>query len=429
MARIVLNPFGSLGDLHPYLAIAIGLSERGHHAVVATSEVYRDKVQAVGVEFAPVRPDVGDLLHRPEMVKKLWDPKSGSEFLIRDYILPQINDSYEDLLSACRGADLVLTHVAGYAAPIAAEVLKLRWISVALQPMVFFSAYDPPVIPGAAWLRHLYRFGPAAFRVLMKGADMQLKSWARPLFQLRERAGLPPPHANPLLTGQFSPNGTLALFSRAYAPAQPDWPPHTQQTGFVFYDRQGSFPGAVNPSVTLGEELERFLNAGAPPVLFTLGSSAVTHPGSFFRESMAGARAANVRAVLLTGPLERNVLPQPIPESIFVASYLPYSEIMPRVTAIVHQGGIGTTAQALCAGKPMLVVPWAHDQPDNAARLARLGVARIVPRARYRASRVAKELSRLLGDAQHRNRAAAIATEIGREDGLTAALDAVEGFV
>ncbi len=429
MARIVLNTFGSLGDLHPYLAIAIGLRRRGLDVVVATSEVYRDKVLAEGVEFAPVRPDVGELLHRPELIEKLWDGRTGSEFLIREYILPRLEESYEDLLGACRGADLLLTHVAGYGGPIVAEALKIPWISLALQPMVFFSAHDPPVIPGAAWLRHFYRWGPSVFRALMAGGRSRLNSWAEPIVRLRTRLGLPGSKANPLLGGQFSPAGTLALFSRHFAGPQTDWPPNSRQTGFVFYDRQGRIPRASEEAGDFGSEIERFLAAGPPPVLFTLGSSAVTHPGTFFRESMAAAEASGARAVLLTGPLERNVLPQPIPASIFVANYLPYSEIMPRVAAVVHQGGIGTTAQALRSGRPSLVVPWAHDQPDNAARLVKLGVARTMARDRYTARRVAGELSRLFKDNEYRRRAGEIGQKIASEDGLTAAVDAVVEIV
>lgn len=426
--RIVLNTFGSLGDLNPYLALAMGLKKRGHQSVVATSEVYRQKVEAEGVEFAPVRPDVGELLHQRELTEKLWHPRHGSEFLIRQYILPQLQASYEDLLKACAGADLVLTHIAGYAAPIAADVLKVRWLSVVLQPMIFFSAYDPPVIPNAAWLRHFYRFGPGAFRLLMRGAERQLKSWAEPIVQLRRRVGLPL-GANPLLGGQFSPAGTLVLFSRQFAAPQVDWPVGARQTGFVFYDRQGQIGKIVERPTGLSEDLQRFLDAGDPPVLFTLGSSAVAHPGTFFRESMAAALKAGFRAVLLVGPLEQQQLAAKIPETIFVASYLPYSEIMPRAAAIVHQGGIGTTAQALRAGRPMLVVPWSHDQPDNAARLTKLGVARTVPRNRYTAGRLARELSRLLGDDEYQTRARAIGREISTEDGLTAAVDAVEEMI
>ncbi len=429
VARIVLNTFGSLGDLNPYLAIAMALRGRGHEVRLATSAVYREKVQAEGVEFAAVRPDVGELLDHPELIEKLWDARTGSEFLIREYILPRLEESYEDLLEACRGAELVVTHVAGYGGPIAAEALKIPWVSLVLQPMVFFSAYDPPVIPGAAWLRHLYGLGPNAFRALLAAGRSRVDSWAEPIAALRARLGLPGLKANPLLGGQFSSTGTLSLFSRHFAGPQRDWPAKSRQTGFIFYDRQGRIRGASEEGQDFGSEVERFLAAGPAPVLFTLGSSAVTHPGAFFRESLAAAEAAGQRAVLLTGPLDKAELPQPVPESILIASYLPYSEIMPRVAAIVHQGGIGTVAQVLRSGRPSLVVPWAHDQPDNAARLARLGVARTMPRGRYRAGRVARELSRLLGDDAYRAHASELGKKIAAEDGLADAVGALERII
>lgn len=428
VARIILNTFGSLGDLHPYLAIAIGLRERGHQAVIATSEVYREKVLAEGVEFAPVRPDVGELLEQPELIEKLWDSRTGSEFLIREYILPQLEASYQDLVAACRGADLILTHVAGYAGPLAAEALQIRWLSVALQPMVFFSVYDPPVVPNAEWLRHLYWLGPAAFRAILAGGARRLDKWAAPIVKFRKRLGLPSSPGNPLLGGQFSPVGTLALFSPHFAPQQPDWPPHSKQTGFVFYDRHSQGRAGTDTKRD-SSGLQHFLNSGPAPVLFTLGSSAVTHPGTFFRESMAAARMANVRAVLLTGLLDRTQLPQPLPDTVFVESYAPYSEIMPRAAAIVHQGGIGTTAQALRAGRPMLVVPWAHDQPDNALRLTKLGVARTVRRSRYAAPLVARELRGLLNESAYARRASLIGPEIAKDEGLRNGVDGVESFL
>ena len=145
VARIVLNTFGSFGDLHPYLAVAIGLKQRGHQAVIATSEVYRAKTQGEGLEFQPVRPDVGELLGNEEFIQRLWDPKRGTEYLIRDYIMPRVAQGFEDLSAVCKGADLLLTHAVGYAGPLVAESQKLSWLSIALQPAAFLSAYDPPV--------------------------------------------------------------------------------------------------------------------------------------------------------------------------------------------------------------------------------------------------------------------------------------------
>lgn len=424
MARIVLNTFGSLGDLHPYLAIAIELRQRGHEPVIATSEVYRKKILAESVGFAPVRPDVGLLADDVKFIAQLWHPKRGSEFLLRDYLIPYIEQSYKDLLQASHGADLLLTHAAALAGPIVADVLKLPWLSVALQPIVFFSAYDPPVLSGFEWARHFYGFGPGLFQALMGLARLQLKAWVAPIEALRRRVGLPASKKNPLLYS-FSPFGTLGLFSKSFVTPQPDWPPNVHVTGFVYYDQQGELPNACEDDEF---ELNDFLRSGPPPVLFTLGSSVVMQPGDFFRESITAVHALGLRAVLLAGR-GRAEIHNPLPDSILVAGYLPFSSIMPRAAAIVHQGGIGTTAQALRAGRPMLVAPWSHDQPDNAERVRRLGLGRTVPRSHYYAPRVANELRALLTDASYQERTRAIAAEIAQEDGVTNACDAIESMI
>jgi rhamnosyltransferase subunit B len=423
LARIVLNTFGSFGDLHPYLAIAIELQRRGHDAVVATSEVYRAKVLAEGVGFAPVRPDVGELLGDTEFLRKIWDPRRGSEYLYRDYLLPNTKNSFEDLIAVCKGADLLLTHFGNCAGPIVGECSKLAWLSVALQPIVFFSRADPSVLPIGPWLRHFYRFG--AFPPLRALAKMSSARWSGNLVELRRRFGLPT-RQHPLFEGQFSPMGTLALFSRHFAKPQEDWPPKTRATGFVFYDRRGEGFGRADG---LEADLERFLDQGPAPVLFTLGSSAVTQPGTFFRESAEAAKLLGVRAVLLVGPLDDKSLTEHLPPSIFVAEYAPFSELMPRAKVNIHQGGIGTTGQALRAGKPMIVVPWSHDQPDNAERLRRLGVSRTIGRSRYTRERVTRELQRLLQDMDCKRRAEDLGRLVAAEDGLQKTCKAIESVL
>ena len=162
--------------------------------------------------------------------------------------------------------------------------------------------------------------------------------------------------------------GTLALFSPLLARPQPDWPPNTQVTGFVFYETSHELP----------PDIEAFLDAGDPPVVFTLGTSAVGAAGDFYDESARAAETLGCRAILLTGTDSRNLPPRKLPSSIMTAGYVPHGAVFPRAAATVHHGGIGTTAQALRAGRPMLVVPHAHDQFDNAFRVQKLGVARTV---------------------------------------------------
>ncbi len=425
MARIVLNIFGSFGDLHPFLAIAIELQRRGHRPLVAGPAVYREKVEAEGVAFAGVRPDLGKLRNSPELIAKLWDTRRGTEFLIKDLLAPQIEGAFEDLREASRDADLLLTHTAGFAGPIVAEALHLRWLSVALQPAVFFSAYDQPVLAPAEWLKYLRPLGRWPFLLARRFGRFQTRRWFQPLFELRRRLGLPA-NSHPLFEGQFSPHGTLALFSSHYVSPQPDWPPNVTVTGFVFYDTLGA--GFDDQSRSDGPQtaLSQFLRAGPPPIVFTLGSSAVMHPGSFFRESVAAARKLDRRAVLLMGNQSRDQLPEDLPDSILPTDYVPYSQLLPQAALTVHQGGIGTTAQALAAGHPMLVVPWSHDQPDNAAVLRRLGVSLTVSRKRYRHRVVARALKRLTGEPKFSAAAQQLGKLIRSEDGITAACDAIE---
>jgi rhamnosyltransferase subunit B len=423
VARILLNTFGSFGDLHPLLALAIELRRRGHETTIATSEIYRSKVEAEGIGFAAVRPDLRELRNNPDLLRKVWDPRRGSEYLMKEVILPSLDDSFEDLLAASEGADLLLTHSAGYAGPIVAEVLGKRWLSVALQPMVFFSSYDPPVLPPVQWLKHFYRFGRWPFRLIFQLAKRQVRSWIKPILRLRRNVGLTTT-ANPIFKGMFSPYGTLALFSKHFAQPQPDWPPNTTVTGFVFYDRLGEGFGK-----DMTNELADFLARGSPPVVFTLGSSAVLQAGNFFQESLAAAQKLGVRAVLLAGAEASNQFPNQLPDSVFLAEYAPYSELMSKALINVHQGGIGTTAQALQAGRPMLVVPWSHDQPDNAERVRKLGVARTLARNRYTAETAAKEIEGLTGDTRYVATAQEMRNRLLKENGVAAACDQIEAIL
>ncbi len=407
MAHIVLNTFGSLGDLHPFLALATELRKRGHTTLLATSEIYRSRIEAEGVAFAPVRPDVGEMLDKPELIRKVWDPRRGTEFLIREIILPGLKDGVGDLRRAAEDADLMITHSAGYAGPIVAEALNKPWLSVALQPMVFFSAFDPPVFAPAPWLRHFYRLGRWTFSLVYSAARRHANTWMTPIVDLRRTLNLTT-DASPLFEGQFSPLGTLALFSRCFAVPQPDWPPNVTVAGFARYD---------HPEV-LAPELVSFLDGGPAPILFTLGSGAVMDPGNFFEESLLAADKLGMRAVLLTGPQGFGKPLHNPPDSVFVTDYVPFPVLMPRTAAIVHQGGIGTTAQALQAGRPMVVVPWGHDQPDNAERIRRLGVGRVIGRKKYNFRAAARELDKVLNEPSYSTKAKQVKDCLATESAL-----------
>lgn len=410
--RIVINCWGSYGDVFPYVGLAKALQARGHSPVIATSENYRETAEQAGIEHATVGPAVDP--NDRELVARVMHPGKGSEVIVRELLLPQLERTYEELRQAAANADLLVSHPVTYAAPVLAEREKLRWAATVLAPMLFFSITDLPVFPQSPALVHARKLGPWAARAMVGLARRATSTWCEPIRRLRAKLALPR-GAHPMFEGQFSPYLNLALFSRVLAEPQHDWPPHVRTTGFVFYNGSGA----------LDAELETFLAAGPPPVVFTLGTSAVGAAGRFYHESAEAAAKLGVRAVLLTGGFEQNRPDELLSKDIVAVDHAPHQLLMPRASAVVHQGGIGTMGQALRSGRPMLVVPHAHDQPDNAFRARQLGVARVVyPRA-YKAARVAHELERLLGN-DYRERAAAVGADVRREGGAEAAAAAID---
>jgi rhamnosyltransferase subunit B len=417
--RVVITTFGSFGDLNPYLGLALGLKARGHDPVIATAEFYRPFVEAEGMGFRPVRPDRN--LHETEAVRRIVNPGRTPEHIMRELLFPHLQESYEDLSEAARGADALLTHPLTFAGPLVAEKVSVPWVSTVLAPISFFSAHDFPALPVFPRLTiMLRRLGPGAGRPLVGLAKRATRHWPEPVRRLRTEIGLSS-GKHPIHEGQFSPELVLAMFSRSLAMPQPDWPPNTRITGHVFYD--GSGRDGLSP------DLERFLASGPAPVVFTLSTSLVGKgpaAGSFYRESLKATRILKLRSLFVVGKDPKNHLPVPLPEGVAAVDYAPFSKLFPRAAAVVHQGGIGTIGQVLRSGRPQLVVPFAVDQPDNALRVQRLGGAEVLYPRRYAAPRVARRLDDLIGASGYARRAGEIARRVRSEDGVGDACDAIE---
>jgi rhamnosyltransferase subunit B len=255
-------------------------------------------------------------------------------------------------------------------------------------------------------------------RALYWAADKFIidRELAPELNAFRRELGLPP------VWGIFrryvhSPQLVLGLFADWFAPRQPDWPPNLDLPGFVLYD------AASHRAVSA--EAEQFLAEGPPPVLFTPGSGAATLR-DFLRESVEACRLLGIRAMLVTNFPEQ--LPGNLPSGVRAFSYLPFSRIPPRCSAMVYPGGIGTMAQTIQAGVPHLVVPHAHDQPDNAARIERLGLGKSIYPERYRGDRVAALLRELRLDSSLAQRCRTFAARIHSETALVRACRLIEGL-
>lgn len=412
--RFVMTTLGSLGDLHPYLAIGAELRERGHEVTVASAPSYRERVEKAGLKHACLGPDLPTGDEAAELYEKAMDTRKGTEFIIRQWAIPRMPEMLEQTRVLAEGCDAFVGHVMALATPVIAEQRGVPWASIAIAPVALFSAFDPPALPAPWPFPLLLKAGPTAARFTRWVADQVTRRWLRDYYRIRREHGLSTNFANPFLAGQHSPSLVLATFSRVLATPQPDWPAHTVQTGFPFHDETHHGP--------LPDRIETFLNAGERPIIFTLGSAAVHAAGNFYETSSEVARRLKKRAIFLVGPHAHNVPRDTDPDHL-VVDYAPFASLLPRGLLTVHQGGIGTTGQALRAGRPMLVVPWSHDQPDNGLRVQRAGVGRMLPRKHYTVERATAILRSILDDPNVLPRAEAVRQTILSEGGAPAAAE------
>jgi UDP:flavonoid glycosyltransferase YjiC (YdhE family) len=417
--RIVFATFGSLGDLHPYIPLAMELKRRGHKPVIATFDAYREAVESEDIAFAAMRPAADALGDRIEILRRLFTDHRGPEYLVRNLFMPHLRASFDDLWQATEGADLLVTHPIAFAGPLVAEKRRMPWASTVLAPLSLFSAIDPPLFAAAPFLHSIRKLGVTPYRWAFALAKRMAGSWEKPLHALRAELGIPSARLAQF-EGQYSPRLNLALFSPLLAAPQADWPVNTVLCGFPRYD------GAPLDAGTQAD-LDAFLAAGEPPIVFGLGSSAVMIAGDFWDHAIAAAQRLGRRALLITGmPLEGA---HNLPSTIKAFDSLPYSAVFPRAAATVHSGGIGTLAQALASGRPQLVVPVAFDQADNARRAMLLGCARVLPFKQATAGRLTQELEALLGSPEHARRAAAVSGALRQEDGARTACDELASLV
>ena len=413
--RIVIAAFGSLGDLHPFLAIAAELQHRGHTPVLATAQFYRERIEELGFEFAPVGPSVSP--QDPALVHRLMRTVRGPEYLFRKVFLPHVAEMYAQLERICANADLLVAGEMVLIARSLAEKTGIPWVSVLLSPISFLSAHDPSILPGVLFTQTVRSWPTIFHRAFLKLPSAIFRQWSKPLLDLRKSLNLPD-DPDALRTGKFQANRVLAMFSPTFASPQPDWPDNTLQTGFAFHEQ----PRTPEQEETQ-KRIDNFLASGPPPFVFTLGSAAVHAAGDFFPISARAAHRLGVRAVLVGDP---RGLSSP---TILTVPYADYSRLFPHAAAIVHQGGIGTTAEALRAGRPQVVVAFNFDQPDNAARIERLGVGIQQSRRSWKPRQAHYSLLRLMRDNSFTERARQISKQIRTEDGTTAAANTIEALL
>lgn len=419
--NLLLTSIGSSGDINPFLALGVELVRRRHQVTMLANPWFEDAVRAAGMGFEPLGEPLSPV-EAAEQMPLAFSRLFGAWTIINRWfapLAPVMMKRVDESARACH-ADLIVGHQISFGMPWAARRLGLPWAICVLSPGTMLSAEDPSVFPlgpdlsaAPMWRRRLDR--RLASRVLSFMLD-------RPLNAHRRAMGLPP-HRDTFFGEMFEGAAALGLWSPSFRPRAPDDPPNFEVCGFPWHDVSTRYGEA---GVRLSPTLERFLDEGEPPVVFTLGS-VLSHQGRReFDAAVEACRKVGCRGVLITG--RRDSMPTDLPPGVIAEAYAPYSQLMSRGSATVHHGGVGTTAQSLRAGKPTIIMPFAHDQFDHAARVGRLGVGASIPRGGRLGARMARAIESVLGDRGIAHAAKALGERIASERGVEHAADRLEAI-
>ncbi len=382
MAHVALLPFGSAGDVFPFIWLGRQLQARGHAVTVITACLFEEAVTGAGLAFVPIgTPEEFELLTNDP---RIWKAYEGTKLVFE--FAAQSAAAFLTAIEGLHGRgekpDLLMAPMTAFGARMAREKLGIPLITVHLQPAALLSAHETPVLlPGMQHFRKLLLWLKRLILSLPNPADRFALPRLKQLFQAH---GIQSPR-NLFKEWWHSPDGTLLLFPEWFAAPQPDWPAARLQWDFPLEDLASE--NALEP------DLLTFLQAGEKPVIVTAGSANV-QAASFFETITQAILHLNQRAVLVTRKLEQ--LPANLPSSIMAVEYAPFSSLLPHASAFVHHGGIGTLSQGMAAGVPQLVMAMAHDQPDNGFRLQELSAGRMLSPRQFNKARVSSALKFLL---------------------------------
>jgi UDP:flavonoid glycosyltransferase YjiC (YdhE family) len=378
--KYIFVPLGSHGDVNPITWLAQLMARRGHDVVV---------VAHAGMAHVPARSGlrtiaVGSVEDHDAIVGNpdLWHPDRAFRLLATTFgarareVIPAIR------AEVVPGNTVLVAAAIAVGARIVAEADGVPLVTVQLQPSVFMSEDDRPLMDARLkFMQRLPRWAwKMVFSVVHRAIDREL---APQVNAVRAELGLREPVRGVMRDWWMSPQRVVALFPDWYAPRRRDWPPQTVLTRFPLYDGDQPLDAAA----------EAFLSQGTAPILFTPGSANMW--GKAFFEAAAAACVQLKRRAMLVTPYADHI-PPALPAGIRHFTSLPFSRVFARCAAVVHHGGVGTAAQGLAAGVPQLIMPMAHDQPDQAQRLQRLGVGDYLVPKKFLADAVASKLEYLL---------------------------------
>jgi sterol 3beta-glucosyltransferase len=414
--KVVIFTLGSRGDVQPYLALAVGLQRAGHAVTLATSREFTPLIESYGVGVHPVRFSVQALMQQPETRALMLSRNPVRQFQFMKDVISKSADAIDDFWEAAQTADFLVQTGTGNGGIEAATQIGV--------PMAIASAIPfPPTrafptfflqLPYARGGRLSLLSHHLAHAILWQTLGGPATNRWR-----KQRLGLPPWRSYQHMYGAARAINTPWLFgySPSVLPKPLDWNDYHHVTGYWFLDPP---PGWQPPA-----ELLRFLEAGPPPVYVGFGSLVGIDPQHVTRLVLQALKQTGQRGVLLTG--WGGLTRETAPDSLFFVDEVPHAWLFPRMAAVVHHGGAGTTGAALRAGVPSLLTPLVGDQHTWAAHVDRLGVGpRVGALRKLTTEKLAQAIDTAVHDAGLRARAAALGEKLRAEDGVGAAVALIE---
>lgn len=418
--RVLLATFGTRGDVEPHLALALRLRTAGHEVAIATAPRFEPMLSAYGVGLYPLDEGLLELLDTTAG-RALFAELDGVFGILKTIpkVLRQVGPIHHRLVADAWAAteafrpDVIVYHPKLFCMPAFAAYRGIPALLALFVPMLVPTAESP--LPGLPNLP----LGPIYRRLTWQALRLAMRLGSAPFMTLWRRLHDPQGRsrgANALQLGPGRPVPVLHAYSAVVCPAPADWPAHARVTGWWFLP---DAPWAPPPA------LSAFLEAGPPPVYIGFGSMAGVDPQRTTEIVLAAVQRAGVRAVLAIG--WGGLSAAALPPQVHVLDHAPHAALFPRMAAVVHHGGAGTTGAGLRAGRPSVICPFGVDQPFWGARVHALGAGPApIPQRRLDVELLAAAMHRAVHDSSMRQRAEALGRAIRAEDGVGVALSCIE---
>ena len=410
--NILILTIGSRGDVQPFVALGKGLKAAGHDVTVCTAHTFEPFVVEHGLKYAYMTDEIIRLTDTVDGQRTI--ESGGKGFGLIKKVKPIIREMLTQAWEAAQGAEAIVYHPKTLAGYHIAEKLGIPvFMSMPLPAYTPTREFPNPILPPNI------RLGAAFNRLSYMVTRMVGMPFGGIVNEWRQSIGLPPRGrlANEIVLPNGQPMPTLYSYSPHVVPTPSDWQPSTVATGYWFLDQQADWQP---PS-----DLVDFLNAGEPPVYVGFGSMAGTDPEGKARVVLSALEQSGQRGILASG--WGGLKADSLPENVFMLEQAPHDWLFPRVKAVVHHGGAGTTAAGLRAGKPTIVCPFFGDQPFWGQHVYQLGVGpKPIPQKQLTAEALARAIQTAVSDAGMAQRAAALGEKIRAEDGVARAVEIIE---